>query len=556
MIHRRNIAILFAVIIVSGLSLALLMYSIDRYSLVYYGDAVSHLIGARKLFDLSEDRGCCRVGTVWLPLPHFLLMLPSMINGLFFTGLAGLVVSLPSLALTSFFLYKLVTIMLTKIPTINRHIIPYAAFAGALLYASNSNILYMGVTAMTEAPFMLFFVGSAYYFFRWREEQENSGGSGKGLSYLVAASLFLIAATLSRYEAWILPLLFFPLSISSIILMSRRLGKNSSELTISSVQGPRAGERSSHVAVYVVLAALLSLSGIISWLIYNAAVYGDPLEFANAENYSAASQALNRSFRETLYLQPANVLNVYGVTALMVYGPVLLSAAVVGYLRSGRLRIVGSSVKYIYIFLALPPLFTIIALLAGVGEMGDEMASWLNSRFATLLAPLLASLAALLIVTLPKKITGNHFLLIGVITSLFAFQAVAPAFSDVLTIAEAKAGFQYKQVPYSILTGEKLSSLFDGSGYIMIATGSAQEHRIEFASGIALKNFDSMIEITMQKQSFYEPWSYNDKWIVLAKEPDSDGVRAVNYWKDHRNEIDQRYVLVYENPYYEILALR
>jgi len=515
------------------------------------------LIGARKLFDLSEDRGCCRVGTVWLPLPHFLLMLPSMIDGLFFTGLAGLAVSLPALALTSFFLYKLITTMLTKIPNIDRHIIPYAAFGGTILYASNPNILYLGITAMTEAPFMLFFVGSAFYFLRWQEEQQNSGEIGKGLRHLAAASLFLIAATLSRYEAWILPLLFVPLSISSTILLSRRLGKNSSELTVSNDQGAReTGKRPSHVVVYVVLAALLSLSGIISWLVYNAAVYGDPLEFANAENYSAASQALNRSFRGTLYLQPANVLNVYGVTALMVYGPVLLSAAGIGYVRSGLLRIGGNSVKYMCIFLALPPLFTITSLLAGIGEMGGEMASWLNSRFLALLAPLLVSLAALFIVILPKKIGSNHFLLIGVIASLFVFQAAAPALSDVVTITEAKAGFQYKQAPYSVLTGEKLSSLFDGSGYIMIATGSAQEHRIAFASGIALKNFDSMIEITMRKPSFYEPWKYNDKWIVLAKEPDSDGVKVVNYWKDHRNEIDQRYVLLYENPYYEILALR
>lgn len=34
--------------------------------------------------------------------------------------------------------------------------------AAGLLYASNPNLLYLGVTAMTEAPFLLFFIGSAY----------------------------------------------------------------------------------------------------------------------------------------------------------------------------------------------------------------------------------------------------------------------------------------------------------------------------------------------------------------------------------------------------------
>ena len=39
----------------------------------------------------------------------------------------------------------------------------YLAAAGALLYALNPNILYLGVIAMTEGPFMLLFVGAAYF---------------------------------------------------------------------------------------------------------------------------------------------------------------------------------------------------------------------------------------------------------------------------------------------------------------------------------------------------------------------------------------------------------
>lgn len=35
------------------------------------------------------------------------------------------------------------------------------------MYVTNPNILYMAVTPMTEASFMLFFVGAAYFFMRW-----------------------------------------------------------------------------------------------------------------------------------------------------------------------------------------------------------------------------------------------------------------------------------------------------------------------------------------------------------------------------------------------------
>lgn len=555
--HQKIVAILFAVIIVGGLSFALSLYRADRYSLVYYGDAVSHLIGGRKLLDLNEDPSCCRIGTVWLPLPHILLMFPSMIDGLFFTGFAGLLVSLPSLALTSFFLYRIVTLVLAKIPIVDRSVIPYAALAGALLYASNPNTLYLGITAMTEAPFMLFFVASGYYFLRWYEERAKAREIDKGLGFLLVSSLLLAAATLSRYEAWILPLLLIPLTISSTGLSSRRGRKNASGIPTSNGQasGNPAG-KTAPPAIYVVLTSFLSLSGIVFWLTYNAINYGDPLEFENAENYSAAAQAMSRPFRADLFLHPVNVLNVYSVTSIMYYGPVLLVVAAVGYIRIVRSRIASGKREYIYIFLALPPIFTIMSLLAGIGEMGRETSSWFNSRFVTLLAPLIILPATLFIAMQPKKIANNHFLLIGVIGSLFLFQTAAPGLLEVVTITEAKAGFQYRQAPFSVLTGEKLASLFDDSGTIMVATGSAQEQRMELASGIPLNHFDSMIDITMSKKSFYEPWKYNDKWIVMAKDPDSDGVKVVNYWKDHRSEIDQRYVLLYENQYYEILGIR
>src|SRR5688500_19528879 len=104
---RRIEFIILVVIILSGTSVALYMYGSDKYALTYYGDSGSHLVAARKLFDWAENPGWSQIGTVWLPLPHFLLMFPSFIDGLFFNGFAGLIISLPSLALTSLFLYKI-----------------------------------------------------------------------------------------------------------------------------------------------------------------------------------------------------------------------------------------------------------------------------------------------------------------------------------------------------------------------------------------------------------------------------------------------------------------
>ena len=55
---------------------------------LYYGDAEAHLDIARRMVD-SRKPGYDQIGTVWLPLPH-LLMLPFVKNNqLWQSGLAG-----------------------------------------------------------------------------------------------------------------------------------------------------------------------------------------------------------------------------------------------------------------------------------------------------------------------------------------------------------------------------------------------------------------------------------------------------------------------------------
>jgi hypothetical protein len=297
----------------------------------------------------------------------------------------------------------------------------------------------------------------------------------------------------------------------------------------------------------MLLASMLSVSGILFWLLYNDASYGDPLEFANAEYYSAASQALNRTFRDVLFLQPLSVGSVYGLTTLLMYGPVILVAAGLGYYLYRRMRMhLPVRLGFLYGFLLLPPLFTITTLLAGIGEM----AYWFNSRFVVLLAPALFLSVAFYIVRLPIRIRCDRRILFGVILSLFAFYPVTVALSAVITLADAYGGFSHKHSPYAVSVGEQLPTIYDGSGSIMVVTGSAQEHRILLASGIPFRNFDTIIESSTWKPSFREPWNHGNNIIVIAKDPDSDGASVVKYWKEHRRDLETRYQLAFENDYY------
>ncbi len=67
-------------------------YFFANGSILYYGDAEAHLNIARRVID-SRTPGWNQIGTVWLPLPHILL-LPFVSNDwLWRTGLAGAIPS-------------------------------------------------------------------------------------------------------------------------------------------------------------------------------------------------------------------------------------------------------------------------------------------------------------------------------------------------------------------------------------------------------------------------------------------------------------------------------
>ena len=54
------------------------LYYFQRGDVLLYGDAVAHLNIARRVFD-SKTPGLLQLGTVWLPLPH-LLMIPFLLS--------------------------------------------------------------------------------------------------------------------------------------------------------------------------------------------------------------------------------------------------------------------------------------------------------------------------------------------------------------------------------------------------------------------------------------------------------------------------------------------
>jgi hypothetical protein len=543
--------IVFFVTIVIGLSAAFILYSIDRFSLIYYADSVSHLVRAREFVDSVNPGLFEQLGTAWLPLPHLLLLPFTLVEPLFRTGFAGTALSLLCLAITSVFLYEI----------IKSHLhVGYVAIAGALLYAANPNILYIGITPMTESPFMLFFVGSAYFFIRWmsglwkylslksNNRDKNSGmagpharPSGPGnygkISHasldLIMCSIFVSLATLCRYEGWALPLFIVPF------------------VAITAIRNKDC-YHSRKYKIGIILVSTLSLSGIALWLIWNAYAYNDPLEFTNAPYFSAAAQALEGPNRVFLYLQPWNVILLYGITTFAMYGPVLLVTALLGYRVHEHLGRAEERRRrrHLYLFLAIPPLFSAASLLVGIGEM--NLSEWFNSRFIILLAPLIISFACIIISKLPAQLKKNRLILAGIILIFFSYQIATPALG-VVTFLNANDQFSGSRF-FQVKMSEALSSAYDGKSMILIIAGSSQQNEIMQASGIPLRQFDLVLESEFNKDSFREPWEYAT-YIVLAKKPDPSAKNVAYYWLDRLELLNKHYSTIYEDKYYWVKKL-
>jgi hypothetical protein len=531
------IIVLFIVII--GLSSAVVLYNNDNLSLLYYGDSISHLVRSREFVDSTNPGLFEQLGTVWLPLPHLLLMPFTLIEPLFRTGFAGLMISLPSLAISSVFIFKIIRL---------QSISSLVALVSALIYALNPNMIYLAITPMTETLFMLFFVASGYFFLRWIYGSskylkiKNQGDDEKILSQtfldmhpsfnLLLSSIFVSLSTLCRYEGWILA--FFLVSFVTISVLRK---------TSYSIRGDKIG---------IILISILSLSGIALWLIWNAYAYGDPLEFANAPYFSAASHAFGGTIRATLYLQPWNVASIFSITAFAMYGPVLLIAAMIGYYLH---RHFGKSEdrrkrRNLYLFLAMPPIFIIISLLIGIGEMSQF--GWENSRYLIVLSPLLVSLSSLLLVRLFSKFNKRYLPLLGIIIIFFSYHFALPALGVVTFL---NANYQFSADRQSqINLAESLKSIYDRNSTILILTGSSQHNKIMQLSNIPLKQFNQIQESGADKESFKKPWLHT-KYLILGKKPDASAKNVTQYWLDRQPLLEKYFNTVYDDKYYKLMVL-
>jgi hypothetical protein len=233
----------------------------QRGDVLLYGDAIAHINIARRVFD-SKTPGLLQLGTVWLPLPH-LLMIPFLLsNEMWRRGVGG---SIPSMAA---YVFAVIAMFRLVRGALSRNLEPdgaarIVAWTAALVFAANPNLIYMQTTAMGEALYLAFFLWALVYL------SEFVRGEAKALT---KCGLCVAAACWTRYDGW-----FLAVAIAAAVVWLSLLHGNAAQQGKPALRFSRTA-----VVKFVLIAAAAPLL----WLAYNGIVYRNPLEFANGP-YSA-----------------------------------------------------------------------------------------------------------------------------------------------------------------------------------------------------------------------------------------------------------------------------
>ena len=337
-----------------------------------YGDAEAHLNIARKLWD-NYQPAYREIGTVWLPVPHLLMLPFTYSDRLYQNGLAGAIPSALSWIAAGMLLYAAVRKLASGMWE--------PAACAVAVFALNPNLLYLASTPMTEPVFYMEVAGLLYALAAYRE-------SGSVASVLAAVAWTWLAA-LTRYEGWLL----IPVAALCLGLLHMK-----------------------HAVLYVSLACLAP----VYIFAHNWWIYGDALEFYRGEWSPRA--IYDRTHSKGFARFPgegswATSFLYYRTAAALAIGQPALWIGLAGVIACLWKRWFG-----LVLILLAGPLFTIWGMRSGGGVEIFVPTLWphsyYNTRYALALLLPAALGAAALVASAPR--------LRGTLTLLLAAAALLP----------------------------------------------------------------------------------------------------------------------------------
>ena len=197
---RRVFWITIATTVVAG-SLAAFHYASLDLTLSHY-DARAHLVVSRRVID-SLTPGWRQFGSVWLPLPHIVNLLPSAWDWTYRTGAAGVAISILAMALGLGALARTLVLRTGSIA---------AGLAAPALALANPDVLYLIATPMTEPLLFGLTLVCLSAVDDWLTQPSRASSRRTGS--------LLAALVLTRYEGWLVAAVL--IAVAMAIVWRRR----------------------------------------------------------------------------------------------------------------------------------------------------------------------------------------------------------------------------------------------------------------------------------------------------------------------------------------------
>jgi len=245
-------------------SIAAFLWYFAHDQILLYGDAVAHINIARRVFD-SRDPSPVQLGTVWLPLPHVLMMPFVVSDAMWRSGVGGSIPSMLAYILGAVGVFRLVRGRASRA----------AAWTAFSLFAFNPSLLYMQSTAMTESIFLCAMVWSLVYLDEMLRALFAERGEGlparlKPSVALGRCGVALGAAIFTRYDGWILAFAVACVAVLAVL---------SSLVFGARGRDERLGRATAEFLLFLALCPML-------WLAHNYSISRHPLDWWNGP-YSA-----------------------------------------------------------------------------------------------------------------------------------------------------------------------------------------------------------------------------------------------------------------------------